>query len=229
MRKREATCPRCWLDPLELSDGEPVPIEFGPPDKPEGVDCPECGLVYYDDSDELISAKRKEHEAILACFREEQQRGTRGGGGHNNASKRKLPPIPRTENLLWLGYPERDKITTGVIDAYERPIFVTVTQELDRWLQGACVVYSAHQRDVIRLCLEWARRHKPDLSGYKLESKSRQRRRITVALRAGEQRIVQELAGERRLGQYVALVLELLRRRPSLSEGLDEINNERNA
>lgn len=230
---KETTCPKCWLDPLGTVDGERPPVEFGPTDAPDGVDCPRCGLVYHqpppeDEERRERQAAKKELAMILELFMSEQDRGTRAGS-RTRGVKKERPRLVLLEDRPWIGFPETDKSETSVIDPHGLPLYANITREIDDWLKRSTAAYRMTRPDFLRLCLEWARRHRPEVDGKNLQSKWKQRARLNIGLRMSEKRLVAEMAeqaGVKRLGHYVAMVLDLLARRSSLQVGLEEIRHE---
>lgn len=215
----ETTCPQCWLDPLAVVPGQPRPIEFGPGKNPVGVDCPDCGLVYYETSDkeEPYSPGRRE---IMECLREDRRRGTRNGGGGSKGPKREaVPPSPLALDLEWPGFPESRQATIEMVSRMSAPIYPTITREVDTWLSRAALALDMPQSQVVRWALEWARLHSPKLSNKRLESQWPQRRRMCVLLRENEKPILADMAARARtprLGHYVAQVLDLIQRKPTI-------------
>jgi hypothetical protein len=230
--RHETTCPQCWLDPLEVGPGGKVPMEFGPVGgRPVGVDCPECGTIYFEEQPESKSGGPSRGE-ILECWHEDRKRGERGGGSGNKGPRREnVPPNPIRMDQAWPGFPERyaDGQKSETINPMAAPIYATITREVDDWLQASMVAYRMTQSDFIRLCLEWARRQAPEVDGKNLSSQWKQRKRICFCLRTNEKPTLTSMAasaGVVRLGHYVAMILDILRRRPSLRRGLEEIRED---
>lgn len=219
----ETTCPRCWLDPLDVTVGQPVPREFGPPDKPVGVDCPACGTVYYD-TDETAQTSEEKYRAtrseILQCLREDQARGERNGGGGSKGPRREaVPPSPLTIGVEWAGFPDRRQTTCELVAPMSAPLYPTITREVDSWLCKAALAFNMTESEVVRWALEWARQNSPTLSNRRLDSAMKQRRRMCILLRENEKVLVRQMADRAktpRLGHYVAQLLDLIRRAPSV-------------
>lgn len=209
------TCPRCWLAPEQVAEGEHWPIPYGN----SLVLCPKCGLVPYQAPAEPKDfARLKEGKQARAAFwastRRARRRSNDPVGEAKVMPRFKETDIVRLEQGL-LGFPSSPPASRPrAIEPLEPMISPYLTNEIHEWVRLMAARAEGTDSDVIRCSLSWAFEFRPGLKPL-IVSSSKKRTRLPVRLKHAEMGALEQLARESRLvpGRYVLCLLEELRKK----------------
>lgn len=214
---RGCTCPRCWLTPQQVAEGDHWPIPYGP----ELVLCPKCGLVPHSGPvapPETYQALKEGRQARAAFHA-----STRRKGRSSNDPVGKAKPLPSFRKLdLYrpeqgpVGFPEVPSSSRPrAIEPLEEQVAPYLTNEILEWLRGMAARASGTDSDVVRICLSWAWEFRPALRKFRPLSSSKKRHRLNVRLKSSELVALEQLAADCALvpPRYLVCLLEELRRK----------------
>lgn len=213
------TCPRCWLEPEQVKDGELYPLLYGP----DLVLCPRCGLVPVKPLPADVPGKKVGRQA-RAAFHAETRRAKRKGNDPVGEAKElpRRPPASMRAEQGHAGFPQADPVSRPkAIDPMEGQVSPSITKEIDAWLIAFGAKSGGTPSDVVRAALSWAFEFAPKLRPDVI-TESQSRKRLNVRLTHPDLAQLVQLAHAHGLkpGQYTLLLLDELRRRSSLSKHL---------
>lgn len=207
------TCPRCWLAPEQVAQGELWPIPYGK----ELVLCPKCGLVPQVARPAEDFARLKEGKQARAVFHQSTRR--RGRSSNDPVGKAKPMPVFRETQIVRLeqpslGFPEPEAAgRPKAIEPKEEQVSPYLTNEIMEWLRGIAAKANGTDSDAVRISLSWAFEFRPALKKFRPQSSSKKRHRLNVRLKAADMLTLETLAADCALvpPRYVCCLLEQLR------------------